>query len=200
MATIKNNEVSALCKRIKVLASVEVKLGHQVDYLRIFKHQILPNTPTVTERAISLKRIETLAVEMKKAVESLSLDDRLALDDEFFNAELSAWWNSDGGDPEAFDLAGRLLPRVAKSAISVRERIKGIGQPGAQKMTERQVEFIRCIAQAVKPAGIVPSLTGQFAEVCQAVYADAGLTVPERAMKFFMSKIRPKTKAAGYCL
>lgn len=202
MVSANRNELHKLCESYRISAGVESALKRHVEELRLFKKEILPKSQTATQSAKALLQIETLAAKLRKAVVGLTFLDRMALDDEYFGVDDPGFDQAfeRTGDHCAFDLAGKLIPGIEDAARNVRERIKDAGKAGAPKVTERQADFIRCIAQTLKRASIAPSLSGPFEEFCCTVFEDAGVTLPERAMKHFMQKIRPSLQAAGYCL
>lgn len=128
--------------------------------------------------------------------------DRLALDGAYFEPDGSAILDAveAGAEPGQFDLGGSTLPRVQQAAVRVQKGIVGAGKAGAPSMTARQADFIRWIAQSVKPAGVVPSNSGHFRDLCEAVFLAGGMTLPDRALRYFMKEIRPHLKADGCCL
>jgi hypothetical protein len=102
--------------------------------------------------------------------------------------------------PHEFNIAGQHLPNLVRAAEAVRGRIDGAGKAGAPRSAERHAEFVRCIAQALKPTDIPLTYRGDFFDICGAVYLEAGLVPPDRAVRFFLKNIRPELRAAGYCL
>ena len=153
------NTVHTLCQRYKILGDVESDLEIQVGYLRIFKKNILPNSQTETQRAKTLQQIETLAAKLKQAVEGLTFSDRSALDDQFFFGADTRVFDSANElieDVGCFDLAGSLIPCIEAAAKDVRGRLQDVGQPSRPKVTERQADYIRCIAQTLKRAALCP--------------------------------------------
>lgn len=191
-----------LCVKHDISDDVKYDLKMLVEHLHIFKKEILPSTQTVTQRAKTFQKIEALSAKLRTAIEGLSFEDRSALDCEYFGL------NEPGfedvyylvGNSRSFDVAGHLLPSIEVSVRSVRDNLRDVRKPGQPPMTERQVDFIRCIAQYLKRANIAPSYSGPFLEICTAVFEGAGLTLPDRAIRHFMKKLRPSLKASGYCL
>lgn len=199
---VEKNRLHGLCEKYAIDSYIEKRLNHQVEYLVIFKKDILPNTKTETQREKALREIETYAGKLKDAIKALSFEDRMSLDDEFFDVNTPGFFKlfDTLEEAQAFDLAGSLLPRLERAAITIKERIDNVGKSGAPKITHRQADFIRCIAQVLKPANIEPSHSGKFLEICEAIFEAAGLTFPDRALRYFMKDIRPKLKAEGYYL
>jgi hypothetical protein len=191
-----------LCVEYRVPASVEDALKRQAGYIAAWRSKVLPVDRTPTQRANALKRIETMAEKLKKEIEGLTFADRWVLDDVYFDLEGPRFFDAleSGADLTQLDLGGFVLPELQRAAATVRSRIPGVGKAGAQPLTERQADFIRCIAQSVKPAGLVPASTGKFYELCAAVFDAGGMTMPDRALRYFMKTIRPQLFAAGYCL
>ena len=191
-----------LCAKCGISDYVKLDLEAQVEYLRTFKKVILPSTQTATQRAKTFTQIEALSAKLRTAIEGLSFEDRSALDCEYFGIDELGFEDvyEVVGNPRAFDVAGHLIPAIEAAVRSVRDRLQGVGKPGQPPLTERQADFIRCIAQTLKRADIAPSYSGTFKAFCTAMFADAGLTVPDRAIRHFMEKLRPDLKAAGYCL
>lgn len=191
-----------LCVEYKVPNEVEEVLLRQAEFIAEWRSSIRPESKTPSQRAGSLKRIADLAEKLKEQIESLPFSDRLALDNAYFEPDRPVILDAveGGADPRQFDLGGFVLPELQRAAISVERQIRGVGKTGAQSLTERQADFIRCIAQSVKPAGLVPAHTGQFLDLCMAIFDAGGVTFPERAMRHFMKEIRPSLRSAGYCL
>lgn len=198
-----HNSLSSVCRRHGVPKAVEADLELQAGHLRIFKTKLLPQSNTESQRAKSLQKIELLAIDLKREIELLGLEDRDALDNQYFfdsdifvfRAALDRAENTD-----AFDLAGYVLPKVEVAAQIVRSRLKGAGLKSRPKVTERQADYVRCIAQVLMRANVIPAYSGAFFELCTATFAHAGLTLPDRAIRYFMQKIRPQIKASGRCL
>ncbi|MBK6367059.1 MAG: hypothetical protein IPF65_07310 [Polaromonas sp.] len=140
---------------------------------------------------------------MRRAIEGLTFVDRNALDNEFFGVDEPNFLKCFEfvGDARSFDLAGSLIPCIEAAAQKTQARFVGAGLAGAPKLTERQADFIRCIAGALKPAGITPSNSGKFLEFCNIIFEAAGFhDAPERAMKYFMKNLHPEMKVRGYSL
>lgn len=194
--------IFALCDKYDISDDVKYDLELLVAQLSIFKNEILPSSQTETQRAKALQRIEALSAKLRSAIEGLSFEDRSALDCEYFGVNEPGFEevHSRVGNSRSFDLVDHLLPDFEALVRTVRDRIKGIGESGQPPMTERQADFIRCIAQVVKRANIAPSYSGRFLEICTAVFNDAGLSFPDRAIRHFMKTLRPNLKASGYCL
>lgn len=200
--TYENDSLRGLCEKYGISPAIEAQLNKQIEYLRLFKNEIQPNTITETQQAKALEEIQTYANKLKGAIEALQWEDRMALDNEFFGV------NQPGfseifylvNDSQAFDLAGQMLPRLERAAKTTRERIANVGKSGRPTITARQADFIRCIAQNLKQADIKPSHTGKFLEICTAILEEVGLALPDRAIRYFMKEMRPSLKASGYCL
>ena len=191
-----------LCAKHEISDYVKYDLEMQVEHLRIFKNVILPITQTATQRAKAFTQIEALLAKLRSAIEELSFEDRSALDNEYFGIDEPGFEDvyEVVGNPLAFDVAGHLIPAIEASVRGVRGRLQGVGKSGQPPITEKQADCIRCIAQTLKRADIAPSYSGVFIEFCTAMFKDAGLTVPDRAIRHFMEKLRPALKVAGYCL
>lgn len=130
------------------------------------------------------------------------MEDRWNLDDQFLvvNKPPFALTFETMEENTFFDIGGSLLPGIGNAAAIVRGRLETVKSTGRPPVTARQADFIRCIAQVLKKANVAPSYSGSFVELCRAVFEDAGLTLPDKAIRFFMTKVRPKIKASGYCL
>lgn len=182
---------------------VALELRQQVVNLRMWRDELMTTKPTRTQRVNALNAIAKLAEQMEQAVNDLGLEDQVALDAEFFEVPGDGVWFRalvEVLPVRALDLGGFVIPHVAQAARAAADRIPGASGPGREKMTDRQADLIRCIASAVKPAGMVPAHTGIFREVCEAVFAEAGMTFPERALRHFMQHLRPRYQAGGWCL
>lgn len=188
------------CAEFEVSERVEKKLTQQAGYIAMWRSSILPNDMTPTQRAKALGRVGSMAKKLAEEIEGLPFFDRSALDDVYFGVPAMLEAVEAGADPDQFDLGGFVLPRLQQAAAHVQKNIAGTGKAGAPAMTERQADFIRCIAQSVKPAGITPSTSGKFRDLCEAVFLAGGMTLPERALRRFMKTIRPHQKANGHCL
>ena len=191
------NSLEKICADERISESVAEGLARQAAYLKRWKDEVRPATPTETGRARSLQKISELADKLKNAIEALEFEDRLALDSEFFSQNDLL---TDTTPSRELDLGGFLVPRITMAASRAIERIPGKGEAGAQALSHRQADFIRCVASELKPAGIVPAHTGFFREICEAVFEAAGVTYPERAHRYFMEHIRPALKESGYSL
>jgi len=203
VAKANTDKIHALCQKCKISKDVEADLEIQVSYLRMFKTKILPASQTESQRAKAFQQIELLAAKLKQAIEGLTFGDRAALDDQFFFVGDIRVLDSTlelVEDPSVFDLAGSLIPRIEGAAKDVRGRLQGVGQPSRPKVTGRQAEYVMCIAKVLKRANITPAYSGPFFELCTAAFEDAGLTLPDRAIRHFMQKMRPNLKADGFCL
>ena len=203
-ATFKNSgeDLDSVCRRCAIPQDVRAKLDEVVGYLKTFKSELLPTSKTATQRAAAFKLVEKRAVELSDAITALEFLDRSALDNEYFVVDEPDFEaaHSLASSSHVFDIAGLHLPALAKAAKAVRGRIDGAGKSGAPKSAERHADFIRCIAQALRPTGIPLTYSGDFSEICGAVYLAAGVVPPDRAVRFFLKHIRPELKAAGYCL
>ncbi|WP_439113732.1 hypothetical protein [Hydrogenophaga sp.] len=190
------------CAEFEISEQVEVKLSQQAKFIAEWRSSIYPNDLTPTRRAKALARIEAMAKKLAEEIEGLPFGDRLALDGAYFEPDRPAILDAveAGAEPEQFDLGGFVLPRLQQAAAHVQKGIIGVGKAGAPPMTERQADFIRCIAQSLKPAGVAPSNSGRFRDLCDAVFLAGGMTLPDRALRLFMKEIRPWLKADGYCL
>ena len=190
------------CVEFSVPKEVEIALTTHAGYIAEWRSRIYPNDMTPTKRAKALARIADMTDELRKEVERLPLLDRMALDDVYFAQFKPGIIEAidAGAEPTQFDLGGFALPRLQHAADLVRRRIVNVGKAGAPPMTERQADFIRCIAQCVKPANIVPTNNGIFRDLCEAVFLAGGMSLPDRAIRYFMQKVRPRLKAEGYCL
>ncbi len=198
----KRKRLSDLCKKYDVPSTVENALNYQVENLATFKNVILPNTKTQTQRAHNFLKIESYIDKLKAEIEALTWEDRNSLDDEFFGVSKPGFFESldPVNDCQEFDIAGSVLPRLKRASMASRDRLQNVSKSGRADMTVRQADFIRCIAQALMRANIAPSYSGKFYEICNAIYEAAGLTLPDRAIRYFMTKLRPKLKSSGYCL
>lgn len=198
----KTSALRKLCEIHRISPDVVSALEWQAGHLRTFKDEILPPPQTPTRRAKALERVATLAAELRGAIEELPFDERLALDNEFFGVDEPGFPDAFElvGDARAFDLGGDTVPGIERAAQAVLARLTGVHAAGAPKVTERYADFIRCIAQELKPANIAPAATGKFEELCGAVFEEAGLTLSERAMRYFLKNMRPALKASGRCL
>ena len=191
------NSLEKICSDARISESVAEGLIWQAAYLKRWKDEVRPAAPTKTGRARSLQKISELADKLKNAIEALEFEDRLALESEFFN-QIDPL--TDTTPAHEIDLGGFVVPKITMAASRAIERIPGRGEAGAQALSHRQADFIRCIASELKSAGIVPAHTGFFREICEAVFEAAGVTYPERAHRYFMEHIRPALKEFGYCL
>ena len=190
-----------LCKQHAISSDIEDDLKDQVRYLVCFKKEILPGTQTETKRAMALKKIEQDARKLISAINALSFEDHMALDNEFFSVDEPDFEDLFyiANDSQNFDVAARVLPRLERAAKASSERLASVGKSGAPNITKRQADFIRCIAQVLSKAEIAPKGSGKFLEFCTAIFKDAGLTLPNRAIRYFIKEVRPNLKASG-CL
>lgn len=202
MAIDGRDDLRGLCEKLEISADVMAGLEAQVGYLRTFKNEILPNSQTPAQRTKSMQRIEALVIDLKKAVEGLPMEDRWDLDNQFLVVSKPPFELTYETVEEAtfFDIGGSLLPGIGNAAAIVRGRLGSVKSTGRPPVTARQADFVRCIAQVLKRANVVPSHSGSFVKLCTAVFKEAGLTLPDKAIRFFMKDVRPKMKAAGYCL
>lgn len=176
-------QLRRLCAEMSIGGEVEAALIRQAGFISTWKSQIKPADITPSQRVKKLQRIHSLAMDMQREVEALSLSDRWDLD-----ASLSI-----------LDLGGDLLPSIQRSVEELGQRAQTENRRGAPNVTHRQADFIRCIAQALKSTDIAPANSGRFADLCEAVFLAGGLTFPERALRYFMKDIRPQLKADGFC-
>ncbi|MDD2610525.1 MAG: hypothetical protein PHX60_12720 [Giesbergeria sp.] len=186
-----------ICADSRITESVANGLIRQAEFLKRWKEEIRPATPTETARVRSLQKISELADKLKNAIDGLEFEDRLALDSEFFSYDDML----DTGTPaRELDLGGYVVPRITIAASRAIERIPSSGKAGAAKLIHRQADFIRCIASEVMPAGIVPTHTGVFRKICEAVFKAAGVPYSDKAHRYFMEHVRPSFRDAGYSL
>lgn len=176
-------QLRRLCADYGISDEVEATLIRQAGFIATWRDQIRPNELTSAQRVKKLQRIQSLALELQQEIETLPFLDRWALD-----AGLST-----------LDFAGVEMPLMRRS---VEDRISYVQKDiktGAPPLTDRQADFIRCIAQVLKPTNIAPANSGRFAELCRAVFELGGLTFPDRALRHFMKNMRPQLKTEGFC-
>lgn len=210
--TVKTNQAKRLrelCAEYSLPAAVEAGLFDQVRYLALWKDQILPATLTPKQQAEALTRVKNLALALETEIKGLPFDLKGQLDSEYFghfgSAELAKRHEHClelGYDATKLDLGHSVAPDIAAAAQRALEALSLDKErhSGRQPITHRQAEFIRCIAQCVMPAGIAPNTGAKFRSLCEAVFAAAGLTFPDKALRYFVKSIRPQLRAAGYCL
>lgn len=194
--------IRTLCEIHRLPDEVASALEWQAGLLITFKKEILPESQTPTQRAKAFQQIILLAAQLQGAIENLHFEDRFNLDNEFFGSNEPSFLSALDfvGDARAFDLANITVPAIQDAAKKVQARLGAFGKAGAPELTKRQADFIRCIAQELNHANIKPAMSGPFEELCAAVFEEAGLALPERALRYFMKNIRPELKAKGYCL
>ncbi|RFC35301.1 MAG: hypothetical protein DID92_2727744152 [Candidatus Nitrotoga sp. SPKER] len=192
-----NNDVHRVCELYGISAQVESKLQILVTSLQVVKEKVWAESNTPGERKEVLREIIAKANELKLLIVGLPFADRYNLDDAYFGAPGDPHFDHLMGlvkDTSMFSLGDKVLPDIENAAKKVQARMKGVCKP------ERSADFIRCIAQALKPANIIPSYSGPFKEISIAVFADGGVTLSGKEIQFFMKNIRPQVKAQGYCL
>lgn len=191
-----------LCVKHSISQEIECRLWRQVEYLSTFKKEIFPESKTATQRAKALEEIEKLAEKLAKAVEALSFGDRCAIDNTYFGVDLPGFDDVHAlvDDACAFDLGETIIPGIGAAAKAVRDSLAGVGVKGAAETVSRHADFVRCIAFELMKANIKPSYGGIFLDFCKVIFEAAGVTLSEKPIRYFMQKMRPSLKAAGYCL
>ena len=195
-------ELERLCAQHEISAEIGFHLLWQIEYLLLYKHAIAPERPTSTQRAKQLEVVAACATELIKAIEALEFFDRSALDNKIFGVDEPGFEHRHqlARGPELVGLGGFEVSTIRDAALLLHDRLPNVGKAGAPSSVPFVADHIRCFAQVLMPAGILPTHAGSFKSFCDAAFACAGLKSPAKAIDYFMTNIRPEVKAAGRCL
>jgi hypothetical protein len=177
----------------------------------LWQKVILPASLTPKQRARALAKVSVLAMQLAVFIDSLPGDVKFELNSQYFSGSLGRadrearikYATQTDLDPALLAVEGSVLPNIAKAADRV-AATPGFSAPpneqGRPPIVDQQAHFIGRIAQCVMPAGITPSNGGRFRALCEAVFEAGSVTFPERALRHFVSDIRPDMKEDGLCL